>query len=358
MTVTLAQLAGLVHGRVVGDPTLVIRGANVPAHAQPGEITLVDRPERLKLLAGTRASAVVVPREVQPEGWAAIVVEDVHQAFAEIICGFRPPHDRKRIGVSPAAHVSAVARIAPGVDVYPGAVIEDDVEIASGATIYPHVHVMAGSRIGENVTIFTGAVLYEGTIVGPRVIVHAHAVIGCYGFGYAMAAGKYQRAAQLGYVEIAADVEIGAGTTIDRGAYGPTVIGEGTKIDNQVQIAHNCQIGRHNLLCSQVGIAGSTSTGDFVVMAGQVGVRDHVHIGERAVLGAKAGVSNDVPPKAMYFGCPATTERHQKLLMAAQSKLPEMRRELRALARTVAHIEALVAAPIAGDEERPKASAA
>jgi UDP-3-O-[3-hydroxymyristoyl] glucosamine N-acyltransferase len=135
------------------------------------------------------------------------------------------------------------------------------------------------------------------------------------------------------------------------------VIGEGTKIDNQVQIAHNCQIGRHNLLCSQVGIAGSTTTGDFVVMAGQVGVRDHVHIGERAVLGAKAGVSNDVPPKAMYFGCPATTERHQKLLMAAQSKLPEMRRELRALARTVADLQMSLESENDG-QDRPKASAA
>jgi UDP-3-O-[3-hydroxymyristoyl] glucosamine N-acyltransferase len=353
MALTLGQLAERVNGLVVGDPALVIRGANVPAHAQAGEITLVDRPERLKLLATTRAVAVVVPRDVTPDGFSALVVEDVHQAFAEIIAHFRPPHERVRIGVSPAAHVAPTARIAASADVYPGAVIEGDVEIAAGATIYPHVHIMAGSRIAENVTIFSGAVLYERTIVGPRVIIHAHAVIGCYGFGYAMGAGKYHRAAQLGYVEIAADVEIGAGTTIDRGAYGPTVIGEGTKIDNQVQIAHNCQIGRHNLLCSQVGIAGSTSTGDFVVMAGQVGVRDHVHIGERAVLGAKAGVSNDVPAKAMFFGCPATAERHQKLLMAAQSKLPEMRRELRALGRTVEEIEAQLATL---NQSKPKAA--
>jgi UDP-3-O-[3-hydroxymyristoyl] glucosamine N-acyltransferase len=357
MTVTLGELAELVYGQVVGDAAAVIRGANVPLHAEAGEITLVDRAERLKLLADSRASAVVVPRDVRVECLPAIHVDDVHHAFATIVARFRPPRSRALIGVSPAAHVSPSARIAADVDVHPGAVIEDDVEIAAGTTVYPHVHIMAGSRIAENVTIFSGAVLYEGTIIGPRVVIHAHAVIGCYGFGYAMAAGKYQRAAQLGYVEIAPDVEIGAGTTIDRGAYGPTVIGEGTKIDNQVQIAHNCQIGRHNLLCSQVGIAGSTNTGDYVVMAGQVGVRDHVHIGERAVLGAKAGVSNDVPPKAMYFGCPATTERHQKLLMAAQSKLPEMRRELRSLARTVEQL-AIVVARLNEDNDRPKASAA
>jgi UDP-3-O-[3-hydroxymyristoyl] glucosamine N-acyltransferase len=136
-------------------------------------------------------------------------------------------------------------------------------------------------------------------------------------------------------VILGADVEIGAGSTIDRGTYGPTVIGEGTKIDDLVMVAHNCRIGRHNMLCSQVGVAGSTTTGDYVVMAGQVGVRDHVHIGDRAVLGAKAGVSNDVPEGARIFGIPATPERDQKLKQAAFSKLPEMRKQLKMLQRIV-----------------------
>ena len=140
---------------------------------------------------------------------------------------------------------------------------------------------MAGSQIGPDVTIFPNAVLYENTVVGPRCVIHAGAVLGAYGFGYYCVDGRHQLSAQLGNVVLGADVEIGAGTTIDRGTYGPTIIGEGTKIDNQVMVAHNCRIGRHNMLCSQVGIAGSTTTGDYVVMAGQVGVRDHVHIGDR-----------------------------------------------------------------------------
>ena len=134
---------------------------------------------------------------------------------------------------------------------------------------------------------------------------------------------------------LGADVEVGAGTTIDRGTYGPTLIGEGTKIDDLVMIAHNCRIGRHNMLCSQVGIAGSTTTGDYVVMAGQVGVRDHVHIGDRAVLGAMAGVTNDVPEGVRMIGIPATPEREQKIKQAVISQLPEMRQQLKRLQAAV-----------------------
>jgi UDP-3-O-[3-hydroxymyristoyl] glucosamine N-acyltransferase len=150
-----------------------------------------------------------------------------------------------------------------------------------------------------------------------------------------MVHGQHQLSAQLGNVKIGSDAEVGANTTIDRGTYGPTLIGDGTKIDNQVQIAHNCRIGKHNLICSQVGIAGSTTTGDYVVMAGQVGVRDHVHIGDRAVLGAMAGVSNDVPAGSVMIGIPATPEREQKLKQAALSKLPEMRKQLKQLGQCV-----------------------
>ena len=206
---------------------------------------------------------------------------------------------------------------------------------------------MAGSQIGQDVTIFPNAVLYENTIVGPRCVIHANAVLGAYGFGYGFVDGRHVLSAQLGNVVLGADVEIGAGSTIDRGTYGPTMIGEGTKIDDLVMVAHNCRIGRHNMLCSQVGIAGSTTTGDYVVMAGQVGVRDHVHIGDRAVLGAMAGVTNDVPDGSRMIGIPATPERDQKVKQAAFSKLPEMRRQLKQLQRAV---DALLG-PVAGGRQ-------
>jgi UDP-3-O-[3-hydroxymyristoyl] glucosamine N-acyltransferase len=336
MTATVLELARLVGGEVVGDEGQAIHGTGVLDGAGAGEITLLDKAEKVKLLAGSSVAAVVVPRGVAlPPGLTAIVVDNVHAAFTRIVTHFRPSRGTGPMGVHPDARISPDAQIGAGVTIHAGAIIDGDVAIGDRTTIYPGVHLMPGCRIAEDVTIFAGAVLYENTIVGPRVMIHAGAVVGCYGFGYTLRGGRHERTAQLGHVEIQADVEVGACTTIDRGTYGPTVIGEGTKIDNQVQIAHNCRIGRHNLICAQVGIAGSTTTGDYVVMAGQVGVRDHVHIGDRAILGAKAGVSNDVPGDSTHFGIPAVPERVQKLRFAAIAKLPEMRRQLRQMQHMV-----------------------
>ncbi|MBN2023618.1 MAG: UDP-3-O-(3-hydroxymyristoyl)glucosamine N-acyltransferase [Pirellulales bacterium] len=336
MQATLAELAALVEGRLVGDGDLVIYGAAPLCNAVPGQITLMDDcANRHYSVSASRASAVVASRETVPDGVPTIQVDDVHCAFATILKHFNPPRQRARSGVSPLASISPTAKLEANVEIHPYATIGDDVYIGAGSTIHAGVHVMAGAKIGRDVTIFPNAVLYEDTIVGARCIIHAGAVLGAYGFGYCQVEGRHVLSAQLGNVILGADVEVGAGSTIDRGTYGPTMVGEGTKIDDLVMIAHNCRIGRHNMLCSQVGVAGSTSTGDYVVMAGQVGVRDHVHIGTGAVLGAMAGITNDVAEGQRMIGIPATPEREQKVKQAAFAKLPEMRRELRQLQRLV-----------------------
>jgi UDP-3-O-[3-hydroxymyristoyl] glucosamine N-acyltransferase len=335
MQATLAELAAMVQGTLAGPADLVVCGAAPLGDAEPGQITLVDGDERNRFPSTCRAAAIIAPRSYSPNGTPAILVDDVHRAFSTIIAHFRPEGRQQRIGVSPLAAVSPTAKIADDVDIHPFATVGDDVEIGSGSTIHSGVQIMAGSRIGRDVTIFPGAVLYENTMVGPRCLIHACAVLGAYGFGYDSSGGRHVLSAQLGNVVLGADVEIGAGSTIDRGTYGPTVIGDGTKIDDLVMVAHNCRIGKHNMLCSQVGIAGSTTTGDYVVMAGQVGVRDHVRIGHGAVVGAKAGVSNDVPDGMRVLGIPATPERQQKVCLATLTKLPEMRHQLRQLQATV-----------------------
>jgi UDP-3-O-[3-hydroxymyristoyl] glucosamine N-acyltransferase len=337
MQASLAELAALVNGTVLGDANVTIRGAAPLGDAADGQITMVNGNDRQQDLG--RAAAVVAPRDFSPCGLPAIQVDDVYAAFARIVSHFRPQRPARRAGVSPLAVVSPTARLGRDVDVRPFATIGDDVTIGDGSTIHSGVRILEGSRIGRQVTIFPNVVLYENTVVGDRCLIHAGAVLGAYGFGYELRDGRHRLSAQLGNVVLGDDVEIGACSTIDRGTFGPTVIGEGTKIDDLVMVAHNCRVGRHNMLCSQVGIAGSTTTGDYVVMAGQVGVRDHVHIGDRALLGAMAGVTNDVPDGARMIGIPATPEREQKVKQAALSKLPEMRRELRKLQRQVEELE-------------------
>ena len=351
MSITLADLAARVAGTLVGDTPLRVSGAATLETAGPDEITLVDAPDKLHLLATSAAAAAVVPTGCGPLDRPTIEVADVHAAFATVVGAFRPSRPRSRGGVSPRADVHPTARLAADVDVGAFATIGPDVDIGPGATIHPGVRVMAGCRIGAGTVVYPNAVLYEDTLVGARCIIHAGAVLGGHGFGYKATADGYAISAQLGHVELADDVEVGANTTIDRGTYGPTRIGAGTKIDNLVMIAHNCRLGRHNLICSQVGVAGSTTTGDWVVMAGQVGVRDHVHIGDKAVLGARSGVSNDVEPGKTVLGEPAIDLRDRKLQLATISKLPEMRRDLKQLVIRVDALEKAAGGRDAGSTE-------
>jgi UDP-3-O-[3-hydroxymyristoyl] glucosamine N-acyltransferase len=339
MSLTLGQLTELVGGTMLsGEASLPIAAAATLETATPHDITLVDSPDRLHLLAKSAAAAAIVPAGSGPLDRPTIEVADVHAAFAAAITRFRPPRVASRTGVSPQAAVDPSARLAPDVEIHPFATVGADCELGPGVTIQSGARLLAGCRVGAGTTIHPNAVLYENTVVGERCVVHAGAVLGAHGFGYKVVAGRYAISAQLGWVELGDDVEVGACTTIDRGTYGPTVIGTGTKLDNLVMIAHNCRLGRHNMICSQVGVAGSTSSGDWVVMAGQVGVRDHVHIGDKAVLGARSGVSCDIEAGKTVLGEPAIDLRDRKLQLATISKLPEMRKELKALA---ARLEAL-----------------
>jgi UDP-3-O-[3-hydroxymyristoyl] glucosamine N-acyltransferase len=339
VTRNLAELAAWVGGTVVGDGRTRIVGAAPLGIARTGDITLADNADKAKRLSDSEASAAVVPRGFTPS-IPAIQVGDVHAAFTCIVTHFRPPLARPAPGIHPHTIVSSTAIIADDATILPGAVIGDHVTIGSRTIIHGGVHILPHTTVGNNVTIFPNVVLYEHTVIGSGAIIHAGCVIGAYGFGYKTVEGKHQLSAQLGYVEIGEDVELGACTTIDRGVYGPTVIGQGTKIDNQVQIGHNCQIGRHNLLCSQVGLAGSCTTGDYVVMAGQVGVRDHVHIGHRAMLAAQAGISRDVADDEQMFGTPASPAREEMQSIAIYNRLPELRAQIKALKTAVAMLQA------------------
>jgi len=326
---TVRQLAELVQGQLCGNGELVIGAARALNEAGPGDITFVEGERYAAQLHASRASAAVVGPAAATNGLTVIRVADPLAAFVAIVRHLQgktelPPH-----GIDPRACVDATARIGPGASILPFASVAADAVIGARCRLHNGAVVGRNCRLGDDVTLYPNAVLYDDTVVGHRVIIHANAVLGADGFGYRLHEGRHVKVPQLGHVELGDDVEVGAATTIDRGTFGPTRVGAGTKIDNLVQIGHNCRIGRHNLLVSQVGIAGSCTTGDYVVMAGQAGLADHLNIGDRAVIGARAGLAKDVPAGERVLGTPATPEREQKRILMTLEKLPEMRRDLR-----------------------------
>jgi UDP-3-O-[3-hydroxymyristoyl] glucosamine N-acyltransferase len=337
---TVEELSRLVGGRIVGDPDVFLSGAATLREAVAGQVTFIDDVKRLMELRACRASAAVVPRDVECDDRPCIEVENVHAAFAAIHTAFAPVRPLPRPGVSPAAHIDPTAKVGANVQIHPGVYVGPRCEIAHDAILHPNVVLLGDCHVGPQTVIFPNAVLYQGTIVGARCLIHAGASLGAYGFGYSTRQGKHLLSAQLGNVVLEDDVEIGACTTIDRGTYGSTLIGAGTKIDNQVQIAHNVRVGRGNIICSQVGVAGSSSTGDYVVLAGQAGVKDHVHLGHRVTVGAQSGVMTDIPDQAVYVGSPARPEREHMQMLAATLRLPEMRKEFKRLLRELQAVQA------------------
>ena len=342
--ITLNEIAEWVGGRIVGDQRLLIHDALPLQDALPDCITLVDNAKYIDKLERSPAVAAVVSKEFPVGTKTLLIVDKPHAAFEAIIKKLRPQSAIRFAGAHPATHVDLSARIGAGTVIQPGAYIAENVTIGERCTIFSGVNIMAGCHVGDDCTLYPNVSLYPATTLGHRVLIHAGATLGAFGFGYRMVEGRHERTAQLGWVQIESDVEIGAGTTIDRGTFGATRVGVGTKIDNQVQIGHNCHIGKHNLICAQVGIAGSTTTGDYVVMAGQVGLKDHIHIADHVTIGAQSGVMQDIAAGEVMLGSPAMPHKQTMQQVAATTRLPEMRRQLRDMQRQLAELAQLVAA--------------
>jgi UDP-3-O-[3-hydroxymyristoyl] glucosamine N-acyltransferase len=344
MQTTVQALAERLRGTVSGDGGRLLSGVQSIDAAGPADLSFAAEERNLRKLSRAAAGAVLLSRAdaercaALAERMSLIAVDDAFVSFVDALDLFRPARPRLPVGISPEARVSPTARIGALTNVFPGAHIADDVSIGERCDIYPGVFIGPGCRIGSHVTLHPNVVLYGDVSIGNRVIVHASAVIGADGFGYRLRDGRHVRIPHRGTVRIEDDVEIGACTTIDRAMIGETVIGEGTKLDNLVMIAHNCALGRHNILVSQVGFAGSVTTGDYVVCAGQVGVADHVHLGDGAVLGSKAGIHKDLAGGQTYLGAPAMPAADAKRIVMAQHKLPELRVTVRELERQVAEL--------------------
>jgi UDP-3-O-[3-hydroxymyristoyl] glucosamine N-acyltransferase len=311
-----------------------IAGVAALDRAEPDEATFCEGPRNRAALAATRAGLCLV-RESEialvPEGTVPIAVRAPAQAFARLAFLFHP--DAERPGsdfgiktVSPGAHVHPAAKLEAGVVVDPGAVVGPGAAIGSGTVIGAGAVIGPGVRIGRDCSIGPTAVV-RYAFLGDRVILHPGVKIGQDGFGFVLGPGGHAKVAQIGRVVVQNDVEIGAGSTIDRGALVDTIIGEGTKIDNQVQIAHNVRIGRHCVLAAFVGVSGSCTLGDFVVIGGGAGIADHVAVGQGAQIAAAAAVMGDVPAGARWAGYPAENARDVFRQVAAVRRLARRAKE-------------------------------
>ena len=340
---TAAQLREFLgRGEILGDPSRVVKEVAPPHEAGEGCLTFIFAKKWLKALPQVMASVVVLPplKGLKPPPHATyLVVDDVGEAMIRLLSLFFCPPYSREVGISPLAYISPGAMVEDGAVIYPFAFVDQGAAVASGAVIMPYVFVGRNARIGAGALLFPSVVVYPEVEVGEGAIVHAGAVLGADGFGYVEREGKRVKIPQIGTVKIGRDVEIGANTCIDRATMGSTVVGEGTKLDNLVQVGHNVKIGRHCALAGQVGISGSVEVGEGVLMGGQAGVADHVRIGDKAILTAKAGVMGRVPPGAVVTGAPALPHHQWRRAQALYARLPQLAERIKALEKTLEELK-------------------
>ncbi len=331
MPIALIELAELVSGRLTGNPHALIRNVRGLEAAEPGDISFLFDIRRRDALARCKATAVLAAEGAElPPGMSAIFVKDPEAAIIPITNALHPAY-RFEPGVHAAATVDPTARIGEDAVLRPGCVVEAGGRVGARSVLHAGVVIGRNASVGEDCLLYPNAVIYHDCAVGNRVIIHANAAIGPDGFGYIQRGRGHVKVPQIGNVIIEDDVEIGACATIDRARLGSTVIGRGSKLDNQVFVAHNVRMGQACLMIGQSGVAGSTTMGNGVILAGQAGVSGHLNVGDGAQIGGGSKVGTDVPPGAKMIGYPAQHwsdwTRAQHLL----KKLPEIVKRLEAL---------------------------
>ena len=338
MTVSLGEIARILGGSLAGDPALEVERVATVGEATSGEICVVWEPEAVKAIASSSASAFVTGTDQQVEGGNQIQVAEPRDALIHLLELLHPMPEAPQ-GIEEGARVAADVKCADGVFVSSGATVGSGVVLGSRAQIHTGVSIGPEVEVGEDSVIYPNVSVYAGARIGKRVVIHSGAVIGSDGFGYRRSGdGRHRKIPQVGTVEIEDDVEIGAGTTIDRATLGTTVIRRGTKIDNLVQIAHNCEIGEDCCVIAQAGVAGSSRVGDSTMIGAQAGISDHVTVGNGVRVGAQSGVADDLP-SGDWIGSPAMAAARAPRVFAILGRLPEIHEELRTLRRRCEELE-------------------
>jgi len=337
---TLSEIAKLIDGKVIGNGDTLITGVSGIKEAQEGDITFLANPKYSSLMDKTRAAAIITSNDTQKCVKPVILTENPSLAFAKIISMFMPDDAGHPQGIDYTVVMGKNVTLGKDVVIGPYVVIGDNVFIGDNTIIYAGCFIGHNTKIGNQTLIYPHVSIREHISIGNRVIIHAGTVIGSDGFGFVTIKGAHHKIPQVGTVEIADDVEIGANVTIDRARFDKTVIGRGTKIDNLVQIAHNVVIGENALIVAQVGVAGSVVIGNNVTLAGQAGLVGHITIGDNVIVTGQSGVAKSVPADTMVSGYPARPFMTTQRVNASLQNLPKLLDLVRELKKKVEELEA------------------
>ena len=340
MKKTLAEIAAITGGRLVGDGDIEISGATNIVSAGKTEITFADE-KHIEEAAKCKAAAVILPEGVtvgEDFRLPAIYVEDTRAAFAKLLVTFTPPLNIP-VGVNEKAVIGNNVLLGKNVKIMAYAVVDDNAKIGDNVTLYPHTYVGQYAEIGNDTVLYPSVTIREFCKIGNRVIIHSSTVIGADGFGFTTKGDVHTKVPQVGNTVIEDDVEIGAHVGIDRAMTGSTVIRHGTKIDNLVHVGHNCDIGPNNLIVAQTGISGSTSSGPNVTFGGQVGTNGHIKIGGYSVFAARSGITKDTPEHVFYAGLPARPHQEWLRSTVAAEKAPEIIKQLKLMEKRLKKLE-------------------
>lgn len=340
MSITLREIADKIGGTVEGDDSIEISGLASLADAQGGDISFLTKARYAKAVESTSASAVIVAEDWDGKASSAIVrVNNPDKAFVLVAHLFAPERAATPAGVDPSAVVRAGAEVDATAHIGPLCVVESGAKIGANTVLVAGCYIGHNARIGDGCLIYSNVSVREHVVVGDRAIIHCGAVIGSDGFGYEKEGEAWKKIPQIGTVVLGNDVEIGANVTIDRARFGKTVLEDGVKIDNLVQIAHNVHVGAHTAMAAQVGIAGSSIIGRNVQMGGQAGVSGHVQVGDNSVIGGGSGVTKDIPGNVFVSGLPALPHRETMKMHANMLRVPQLKKKIAELEKKMKAFE-------------------
>ncbi len=329
MSVKVSEIVEKLGGVLEGDGSVEITGISGLHDAGPGDITFLSNPRYASAVPVSKASAVIVGEDWHGESRSAIIrVKNIDLSLAKIAQMFAPPVVNPVPGVHKTAVIADNVELGRNVSIGPWCVLEPGVKVGDGTVLYAGCYLGHATVVGKECRFYPHVSVREYVKIGDRVIIHNGAVIGSDGFGYVKTGEQWKKIPQIGHVEIGDDVEIGANTTIDRARFGKTVIGNGVKIDNLVQIAHNVKVGDNTAMAAQVGIAGSTIIGKNVQLGGQAGVGGHLSVGDNTVVGGQAGVTKDVPSSVFVSGYPAMPHDKATKRQAEIMRLPVLKKRV------------------------------